>query len=112
MITTRYALHHFPIIKDTFKEIARTFKEGGFIFIADPTPNDNDTDRFVDDYMRMKKDGHIKYYKKEEFVQLAEEIGLKLVNEFQTEIRFPRLKETAYGLDEIMMKHQQPVIEG
>lgn len=41
-------------------------KKGGRLFIAGPTPNEGDTERFVDDYMRMKPDGHIKYYEKEE----------------------------------------------
>lgn len=112
IVTTRYALHHFPKIKDTFSEVARVLKREGFFSISDPTPNDDDLERFVDDYMRMKKDGHIKYYTKEEYEALAREAGLSLVNSFETEITFPRLKETAIGFDEIIQKHDKKIIDG
>ena len=39
--------------------MSRVLKEGGKLFISDPCPNECDTERFVDDYMRLKKDGHI-----------------------------------------------------
>lgn len=112
LITTRYALHHFPDIEHTFQEVSRILKKGGRFFIADPTPNADDSERFVDDYMRMKPDGHIKYYEKEEFENYAKAVGLKLVKAFQTEICFPRLKKTAIGFDDIMNKHKKEVIEG
>ena len=112
IVTTRYALHHFPKIKDTFSEVARVLKEEGFFFISDPTPNKEDIERFVDDYMRMKKDGHIKYYTKEEYESLASEAGFSLVNSFETEITFPRLKETAIEFDEIIEKHDKNIIDG
>ena len=112
IVTTRYALHHFPKIKVTFSEVARVLKEEGFFFISDPTPNKEDVERFVDDYMRMKKDGHIKYYTKEEYESLASEAGFSLVNSFETEITFPRLKETAIEFDEIIEKHDKNIIDG
>lgn len=111
-ITTRYALHHFPKIEETFFEIARVLKKGGHFFLADPTPNDDDLGRFVDEYMQMKKDGHIKYYTKDEFEALAIKAGLKLTGLFQTKIRFPRTKESAVDLDEIMRKHDKKIIDG
>ena len=30
------------------------------LVISDPCPNECDSERFVDDYMRLKKDGHVK----------------------------------------------------
>ena len=54
IVITRYALHHFPAIKDTFREITRVLKKNG-IFLSDPTPNDDDTKCFVDEYMQIKK---------------------------------------------------------
>nr|WP_275891417.1 methyltransferase domain-containing protein [Ruminococcus sp. OA3] len=63
---TRYALHHFPEIADTFQEISRVLKPEGYFFLSDPAPNDNDTERFVDAYMQMQNDGHIKFYTKTE----------------------------------------------
>lgn len=111
-IVTRYALHHFPDIAHTFSEISRVLKSGGRLLISDPTPNENDTSRFVDDYMRMKPDGHIKYYTKNEFSLLAENAGLSLINAVQSEITFPRLKETANAYSEILEKHSPDIISG
>ena len=66
IVISRYALHHFPAIHDTFREISRVLKKNGIFFLSDPTPNDDDIQRFVDEYMQMKKDGHIKFYTKDE----------------------------------------------
>ncbi|MDO5602120.1 MAG: class I SAM-dependent methyltransferase, partial [Oscillospiraceae bacterium] len=71
MVVTRYALHHFPAIEDTFQEISRVLKPNGIFFLADPAPNDDDTKRFVDAYMQMKNDGHIKFYTKNEWQKIG-----------------------------------------
>lgn len=111
MVITRYALHHFPKIEHTFSEIARILKTDGVLFIADPTPNDDDVDRFVDAYMQMKPDGHIRYYTKDEWKQLGEEAGLSLTDAFETKITFPRLRETAYGFDKIKATYKKEVLD-
>jgi len=105
VIVSRYCLHHFPDIEKTFGEIARVLKLDGQFFISDPTPNEDDSQRFVDTYMQMKDDGHNKFYTKEEFVRLAENAGLMLESCFDTHIRFPRKSVDAYrkiaeGVDE------------
>ena len=90
IIVTRYALHHFSEITKSFEEISRVLQPGGQLFISDPTPNDEDEERFVDTYMKMKDDGHIKYYTKEEFDVLASKVGLETGSCFDSRIRFPR----------------------
>ena len=40
--------------------------------------------------MKKKPDGHIKFYTKREFEELAEENGFKVLLNVMTEIRFPR----------------------
>ena len=56
LVVTRYALHHFPDIEHSIGEMSRVLKEGGTLFISDPCPNECDTERFVDDYMRIRRD--------------------------------------------------------
>lgn len=112
LIVSRYALHHFPVIADTFQEIYRVLRPGGRLFIADPAPNDLDTDRFVDAYMQMKKDGHIKFYTLHEWQQMAEAAGLMLTDHFETWISFPRKRETAIGFEQIMRTFDKQVICG
>ena len=48
MVISRYALHHFPDIQKSISEVSRVLKRGGFLFVSDPTPNANDTSRFLD----------------------------------------------------------------
>lgn len=91
-IVTRYALHHFPDIENSFKEMYRVLKSNGKLVIADPMPNEMDKDRFVDKYMQIKQDGHIKFYSQTEYKKMLEIVGLKLISIEMTTIRFPRKK--------------------
>ncbi|MBP5156816.1 MAG: class I SAM-dependent methyltransferase [Treponema sp.] len=110
LIVTRYALHHFPDIAHGIGEASRVLKAGGMLFISDPCPNDCDTERFVDDYMRLKKDGHIKFYTKDEWLSICGGCGLRLAGEFGSSIRFPKKKDTAYGYENVLKKHDKAVI--
>lgn len=110
LLVTRYALHHFPDIAHSIGEVSRVLKSGGMLFISDPCPNDCDTERFVDDYMRLKKDGHIKFYTKDEWIELCARSGLQLSGSFDSSIRFPKKKDTAFGYEEVLAKHDKSVI--
>ena len=112
MVITRYALHHFPVIDKTFSEIGRVLKTDGILFLSDPAPNDDDTNRFVDAYMQMKKDGHIKFYTKQEWEDLADTIGLDLVKHFETAVRFPKKRDSAVGFEDILSQNDVDVIKG
>jgi len=111
MVVTRYALHHFPNIEHSIKEVSRVLKTGGKFFISDPCPNECDTERFVDDYMRLKKDGHIKFYTKDEWKTINGQCGLVYLDSFDSSIRFPKKKDTAYGYEDVLKKHNKAVIE-
>ncbi|MGN0666599.1 MAG: class I SAM-dependent methyltransferase [Huintestinicola sp.] len=111
MIITRYALHHFPDIDHSIGEAARVLKKGGSFFLSDPCPNDCDCNRFVDDYMQLKKDGHIKFYTKDEWRDICGKWGMEMTDSFRSNIRFPRKRETAYGYEEVLKKHDRSVIE-
>ena len=111
-------------IEKTKKCFEESFRSGSFynkqtrdekrrsFFFSDPAPNDDDTEHFVDEYMQMKKDGHIKFYTQDEWKEIAGISGLKFLNGFETAIRFPRKKETALEFDDIMKHHDEKVIKG
>ena len=111
MVISRYALHHFPDIQKSISEVSRVIKPKGFLFISDPTPNLNDTSRFVDGYMQLKKDGHIKFYTEDEWLQICGKYGMQFEKSFDSTIRFPKKKDTAYGFDELLKKHDKKIVE-
>lgn len=112
MVISRYALHHFPKIQTSISEVSRVLKEGGFFFVSDPTPNEDDSERFVDAYMQLKKDGHIQFYTVDEWKCICEKCRLSLKASFDSSIRFPKKKDTAYGFDELLKKYDKDVIKG
>lgn len=99
LVITRYALHHFPEIKKSIREVARVLTCDGLFFLSDPRRNDGDITRFVDGYMQLKKDGHIKFYTKEEWMQICGECNMHFVRSFDSRIRFLRKRSTAKGLE-------------
>lgn len=112
IVLSRYALHHFPAVNAAFREVGRVLKPGGIFFLADPAPNDEDSKRFVDAYMQMKKDGHIQFYTKKEWRALGKSAGFDLIDGFETKIRFPRKRRTALEFDDIVKQFDQQVING
>lgn len=81
-------------------------------FLSDPTPNEADHDRFVDAYMQLKKDVHIKFYTLAEWNDICGQEGLTLTASFTSSIRFPKKKDTAFGFDELLEKYDEKVIAG
>ena len=112
MVITRYALHHFPAITQTFQEVYRVLRQKGCFFLCDPAPNEDDEKRFVDAYMQMKKDGHIKFYTLDEWRQLAETAGFTYHDSFETQIRFPRKMDAAFGFECIMKSFAEKTVSG
>ena len=64
-----------------------------------------------DSTMRIKKDGHIRFYTKDEWNDICSRQGLITVDSFDSSIRFPRKKDTAYGYEEVLKKHDKAVID-
>ena len=109
-ITVRYALHHFPNIIESFHEMHRVLKAGGKLIISDPTPNANDSAGFVDKFMQMKPDGHIRFYSFTEYKNMLEEVGFKLFIQKDTSISFPRKEPEKYK--ELLEMFQEDIISG
>ncbi|MDC7218932.1 MAG: class I SAM-dependent methyltransferase [Spirochaetales bacterium] len=97
IVVTRYALHHFPDIQSCFSELSRVIKSQGQLWISDPTPHKSDKERFVDKFMQMKDDGHIKFYTVHEFTSLARQYGFHEESHTLTKIQFPRIKSDKYS---------------
>lgn len=95
-IISRYALHHFLNPYISLQEAHRILKAKGRIIISDPTPNQNDTMGFVDEYMKIKPDGHVKFYSFAELDKMLCDMGFRLIKKEMTSIRFPRKRPSDY----------------
>ena len=103
LVVSRYSLHHFPVIEKSLAEISRVLTKSGCLFLSDPSPNAADTDGFLDAYMQVRKDGHIRFYRFGEWETLCRNAGFRLLRSFDSTIRFPRKTEAAY--DSLIQAH-------
>ncbi|MBR4084070.1 MAG: methyltransferase domain-containing protein [Lachnospiraceae bacterium] len=89
LIVSRYAFHHFPEVELSVKQMYRLLKKGGKILISDPMRHPADTKGVIDDFMGIKKDGHIQFYSSEELESLF--LGAGFTKEVQsiTDMKFP-----------------------
>lgn len=110
MVISRYAIHHFPDICSSIKEVNRVLRKDGYFFISDPTINEVDNIRFIDSYMQLKHDGHIKFYTLEELISINKKNNLIYVNDFKSSIRFPKQKSTANGYKELIESYPKEII--
>lgn len=62
--------------------------------------------------MQMKKDGHIKIYTKKEWQDIGKKAGFNFLDGFETQVRFPKKKQTALELDDILHRFDKQVIKG
>ena len=60
----------------------------------------------------MKKDGHIKFYTKEEWLKLGELTGFHYTDGFESHIRFPKKKKDAPEFDQIVHRFDPQVTAG
>ena len=61
--------------------------------------------------MQLKKDGHIKFYTKDEWIEICGECGMNIVSSFDSTIRFPKKKSTAEGFDDVISRHDPEIIK-
>jgi len=87
-VVCRYALHHFPEIDLTLKEINMVLKNGGRIVISDAIKNEHDNQDFINKFQGLKKDGHVKMYTKHEMVSLFKKHNFNEVESFDSKITF------------------------
>ncbi len=89
LIVSRYAFHHFPKVELSVKQMYRLLKKGGKVLISDPMRHPTDTKGVIDDFMGIKKDGHIQFYPSEELEKLFVRAGFAKEAQVITDMKFP-----------------------
>jgi ubiquinone/menaquinone biosynthesis C-methylase UbiE len=92
----RYAFHHFPDPTATLLELRRILNSDGFMLISDPWSEDEDEISFVDDFQRLRKDGHVHFYKRQELIDLFHASGFMVEEAFTSSISYPRTLTPEY----------------
>jgi ubiquinone/menaquinone biosynthesis C-methylase UbiE len=88
-IVSRYAFHHFPAPDDSVRKLRRILHNGGFVLISDPCTYADDDHPFIDDFQRLRPDGHIHFYKKQELIALFQRHGFTAEDSFVSQISYP-----------------------
>ena len=96
LIVTRYAFHHFPDVVNAIQQMNKILVKGGKVLVSDPMRNENDDNRVIDNFMRVKKDGHIQFYSSNELDKLFTENGFIKENQVITDMKFPFAKQVEY----------------
>lgn len=89
-VISRYAFHHFPNPALSVTEIARSLEPGGFCLIADPVPDKQDETDFINQFMALKDDGHVRLHLNTELEALFNRVGFKVEKQFLSSLTFPR----------------------
>ena len=95
-VINRYAFHHFPNPAFSAGEVYRILESGGFCLIADPAPASEDETDFINHFMALKDDGHVRFYTAVELDALFDQAGFKVEKRVQTSITFPRRMNRDY----------------
>lgn len=89
VITTRYAFHHFPDVKQAVEQLVSLLSNTGKILLSDPIRSVQDKNRVIDRFMKIKGDGHVGFYTQEELLDLFATYGMHLSESETTNMSFP-----------------------
>jgi ubiquinone/menaquinone biosynthesis C-methylase UbiE len=95
-IISRFAFHHFPEPMLTIREMYRVLEKHGFVIISDPRTYDGDANDFIDEFQKLKKDGHVHFYRQHELDELFHKGGFTKGDQFQSEFSYPRGLDIRY----------------
>ena len=93
---SRYAMHHFPDITHSIKEIRRVLKKDGFFILSDAKTYDIDKKGFIDEFQKYLEDGHNHFYYEDEIIELFKNQGFTKKKIFYSHIKYPRKYSERY----------------
>jgi ubiquinone/menaquinone biosynthesis C-methylase UbiE len=108
-VISRYAFHHFPDPRVSVAEISRVLRRGGLAVISDPVPLDGDTVGFIDEFQRLKPDGHVRFHRSAELDELFARHGLRRTGGFASQVCYPRPVDSRY--QELLKRTPRTLLE-
>jgi len=89
-IICRYALHHLPALRSTLDDVHEALKVSGRFVIADPVMDDGDVGDFINHFLALKPDGHVRIHTRNELLALFGDCGFQPKHISMTSISFTR----------------------
>jgi ubiquinone/menaquinone biosynthesis C-methylase UbiE len=114
---SRYALHHFPDINHSIREINRVLERNGFFILSDAKTYDIDKKGFIDEFQKYLEDGHNHFYYENEIIELFKNQGFIKEKIFYSYIRYPRKHSKGYQdligneSEEIIDKYKMEIVD-
>lgn len=114
---SRYAMHHFPDINHSIKEINRVLEKNGFFILSDAKTYDIDKKGFIDEFQKYLEDGHNHFYYENEIIELFNKQGFNKEKIFHSQIKYPRKYSKRYQnlinneADEIVDKYKMEIVD-
>lgn len=96
LIVSRYAFHHFPDAAGAVRQMYGLLKPGGRVLISDPMKRAQDSRSIIDEFMQVKKDGHIQFYSADELEELFLQAGFIKEKQMLTDMKFPFAPRAEY----------------
>jgi len=95
-VISRYAFHHFPDAAASAQELYRITDAQGFVIISDPITDEADTVGFIDQFQKLKPDGHVHFFSAPELDALFQQHGFTREAQFLSSISYPRDVDESY----------------
>jgi len=95
-IIIRYALHHFPNIVLSISEMRRVLEHNGFVIISDPITYDDDSSDFINQFHKLRKDGHVCFYRICDLMDLFGNAGFNVEEKFFSYLSFTKELTSAH----------------
>jgi ubiquinone/menaquinone biosynthesis C-methylase UbiE len=108
-IISRYAFHHFPDPVNSIREMHRVLENQGFVIISDPQTYNEDAGDFVDQFQKLKQDGHVHFYRQKELDDVFRRGGFIKEQQYQSECTYPRDLDSRY--EQLIMKTPKEILE-
>jgi len=89
-IVCRYALHHLPALRSTLGEIHEALRDRGRFVVADAVMDDGDACDFMNRFLALKPDGHVRIHTRKELLALLDECGFEPLVLSMSSISFKR----------------------
>lgn len=95
-IVSRYALHHFPDLPATLRDLRKALNPTGRLVVSDAIRNDGDDEDFINRFQILQQNGHVRMHTGEGLTGMLRGSGFAAVDSHQTKLSFSKALTPSY----------------